>query len=137
MLLAGQSADASAFARLHAALEIFIAGSPLFEAVFAFSTNPEFPLQTGYLEPTVTDRLGLQDITLLALRPDGYIGLRSEHDHLTALERYLLSSRPGSKAKEMKRVYMNPNATTPLSPEALASASISDWSQLPTRSAIP
>src|SRR5271170_2261211 len=88
MLLAGPSADASAFARLHAALEIFIAGSPLFEAVFAFSTNPEFPLQTGYLEPTVTDLLGLQETTLLALRPDGYIGLRSEHDHLNALEQY-------------------------------------------------
>ena len=88
MLLAGPSADASAFADLHAALQTYIAGSPLFEAVFAFSTNPEFPAQTGYLEPTVSDRLGLQETTLLALRPDGYIGLRSEHDHLGALKRY-------------------------------------------------
>jgi 2-polyprenyl-6-methoxyphenol hydroxylase-like FAD-dependent oxidoreductase len=88
MLLAGPPADAAAFAGLYAALQTFITGSPLFEAVFAFSTNPEFPAQTGYLEPSVADRLGLQQITLLALRPDGYIGLRSEHDHLNALERY-------------------------------------------------
>ncbi len=88
VLLAGPSADASAFADLHAALQTFITGAPLFEAVFTFSTNPEFTTQTGYLEPTVTDLLGLQETTLLALRPDGYIGLRSEHDHLNALERY-------------------------------------------------
>ena len=86
MLLAGPSADALAFAGLHAALQTFITGSPLFEAVFTFSTSPEFPVQTGYLEPTVTDLLGLQETTLLALRPDGYIGLRSDHDHPSALE---------------------------------------------------
>jgi len=88
MLLAGPSASLSAFAALQAALQACITGSPLFEAVFAFSTNPELPVQTGYLETSVADRLGLHEITLLALRPDGYIGLRSEYDHLDSLERY-------------------------------------------------
>jgi 2-polyprenyl-6-methoxyphenol hydroxylase-like FAD-dependent oxidoreductase len=95
-LLAGPSADASAFAGLHAGLQTFIAGSPLFEAVFAFSTNPDFPVQTGYLEPTTADRLGLHQITLLALRPDGYIGLRSDRDHLDQLERYRALIQTGS-----------------------------------------
>ena len=88
MLFAGPSADASTFADLHAALQKSIAGSPLFEAVVAFSTYTEFPAQIGYLEAAVADRLGLEQITLLALRPDGYIGLRSDQDHLNALERY-------------------------------------------------
>ncbi len=88
MLFAGPSADSTLFIDLHAALQKSITGSALFEAVFAFSTNPGFPAQTGYLEPANADRLGLQGITLLALRPDGYIGLRSDRDHLPALERY-------------------------------------------------
>jgi hypothetical protein len=36
----------------------------------------------------VRPALGLHEIALLALRPDGYIGLRSKHDHLSAIERY-------------------------------------------------
>jgi 2-polyprenyl-6-methoxyphenol hydroxylase-like FAD-dependent oxidoreductase len=88
MLLAGPSADASAFADLYSTLENSVTGSPLFEAVFAFSTNSELPDQTGYLEPAVADRLGLQQITLLAMRPDGYIGMRSDRAHLDMLERY-------------------------------------------------
>ena len=99
MLLAGPSADASAFAGLHAALQTFITGSPLFEAVFAFSTQPDFPAQTGYLEPTVADRLGIEEITVLALRPDGYIGLRPEHGHLNALERYRALILTGGKIR--------------------------------------
>jgi hypothetical protein len=30
----------------------------------------------------------MEGITLLAIRPDGYIGLRSDRNHLSALERY-------------------------------------------------
>jgi 2-polyprenyl-6-methoxyphenol hydroxylase-like FAD-dependent oxidoreductase len=88
ILLAGPAADASTFATLYVALRALTRNSPLLEAVFAFSTHPDFPLQTGYLEPAIADRLGLLQVTLLALRPDGYIGLRADQDHLNALERY-------------------------------------------------
>jgi hypothetical protein len=30
----------------------------------------------------------VRETTLLAVRPDGYVGLRSDGDHLNALERY-------------------------------------------------
>jgi hypothetical protein len=30
----------------------------------------------------------VQDTTLIAVRPDGYVGLRCDGDHLNALERY-------------------------------------------------
>ena len=36
----------------------------------------------------VPDLFGIREATLLAVRPDGYIGLRSDHDHLNALDRY-------------------------------------------------
>jgi hypothetical protein len=34
------------------------------------------------------DLVSVEGITLLAVRPDGYIGLRADRDHLSALERY-------------------------------------------------
>lgn len=44
--------------------------------------------EVGLLAPASTDLLGVESITLLAMRPDGYIGLRSDKHHLAALERY-------------------------------------------------
>lgn len=88
MLLAGPSADKSALMKLCSALQDFANDSPLFEEVVALSTRSDLPLQIGQLEPAAADLLGVEGITLLAMRPDGYIGLRSDRDHLTALERY-------------------------------------------------
>jgi 2-polyprenyl-6-methoxyphenol hydroxylase-like FAD-dependent oxidoreductase len=88
MLLAGPAASTSAVVGLYAALQAFVIGSPLFEAAVAFSTLTEFPAQTGHIEPAAADVLDVKEITLLALRPDGYIGLRSDRDHLGALQRY-------------------------------------------------
>jgi hypothetical protein len=63
-------------------------GSPIFEAAIALSTQPEPFNRIGRLEPAGADLLGVQGTTLLAVRPDGYIGLRSDGDHLSAFERY-------------------------------------------------
>jgi hypothetical protein len=73
---------------LHKNLQEFATDSPLFEAAIALGTHPGLPLQIGRLELAGADRLGVQDTTLLAVRPDGYIGLRCDGDHLSALERY-------------------------------------------------
>lgn len=44
---------------------------------------------------------GRGNTTLLAVRPDGYVGMRSERDHLTSLERYhgLVTARASEIAK--------------------------------------
>jgi hypothetical protein len=88
MLLAGPSANASAHADLHAALHQFAANSPLFETAVAPGIRRDLPAQNRYLEPAAADLLGLEGHTLVAVRPDGYIGLRSDRDHLRAVERY-------------------------------------------------
>ena len=88
MLLGGPTAQGQALVELHAALQELTTGSPVFEAAIALSTRPEPPDRIGRLEPAGADLLGVQGITLLAVRPDGYIGLRSDGDHLSALERY-------------------------------------------------
>jgi 2-polyprenyl-6-methoxyphenol hydroxylase-like FAD-dependent oxidoreductase len=88
LLLGGPTARGPALADLLVALQELATDSPLFETVIAFGTCPDLPDNIGHLEPVAADLLGVQDTTLLAVRPDGYIGLRSDRDHLNALGRY-------------------------------------------------
>ncbi len=88
LLLAGPTAHCREFLDLYTAMQELATGSPVFEAVFGLGTRPDLPVQIGQLEPAAAGLLGVDGITLLAVRPDGYIGLRSDRDHLNALERY-------------------------------------------------
>ncbi len=88
MLLGGPTAQGPALMELHTALQELTTDSPMFEAAFALSTQRELPDKIGRLEPRGAALLGVQGTTLLVVRPDGYIGLRSDGDHLSALERY-------------------------------------------------
>jgi hypothetical protein len=88
MLLAGPTADRPALVELHAALQDVVADSPLFETAVALGSNPELPVQIGQLQPAAADLLGIKGTTLLVVRPDGYVGLRSDRNHLDALESY-------------------------------------------------
>jgi 2-polyprenyl-6-methoxyphenol hydroxylase-like FAD-dependent oxidoreductase len=88
LLVGGPSAQGPALMNLHAALKELATDSPLFEAAFAIGTQPDLPVQVERIEPAGADLLGVQGTTLLVVRPDGYIGLRSDGDHLSALERY-------------------------------------------------
>jgi 2-polyprenyl-6-methoxyphenol hydroxylase-like FAD-dependent oxidoreductase len=88
MLVGGQDADVPALAEIHTALQERTTDSPLFEAAIVLSTRLDRHAHIGRIEPFEADLLGIQGTTLLVVRPDGYIGLRSDGDHLSALERY-------------------------------------------------
>jgi 2-polyprenyl-6-methoxyphenol hydroxylase-like FAD-dependent oxidoreductase len=88
LLLAANAADGAAFAQLHEDLRVLAAGSPIFESAVALVTNAVPAAQTGRMEAQISDRLGVRGITLFAVRPDGYVGLRADRDHLAALSRY-------------------------------------------------
>jgi 2-polyprenyl-6-methoxyphenol hydroxylase-like FAD-dependent oxidoreductase len=88
MLLAGPSAHGSEVLDLYAKLQELATNSLLFEAAIALGTRPDLPVQIGYLEPVAVDLLGVEGITVLAVRPDGYVGLRCDRDHLSAIEHY-------------------------------------------------
>jgi 2-polyprenyl-6-methoxyphenol hydroxylase-like FAD-dependent oxidoreductase len=88
LLLAGPGADKTAFANLHLALQEFVKDSQVFETVVSMDTRTDGPVQTGQLEPFSASLLGVDRMTLLAMRPDGYIGLRADREHLAALGRY-------------------------------------------------
>jgi 2-polyprenyl-6-methoxyphenol hydroxylase-like FAD-dependent oxidoreductase len=75
------------FANVLHAMQNVVNGSGLFEAVLSLD---------------VKDVPGVRGSTvLLGVRPDGYIGMRSDRDHLAAVERYhtLVTARAGAIAK--------------------------------------
>jgi 2-polyprenyl-6-methoxyphenol hydroxylase-like FAD-dependent oxidoreductase len=88
ILLGGPTAPGPALADLLVALQELATDSPLFEAVIALGTRSDLSDNIGHLDPVAADLLGVQDIALFAVRPDGYIGLRADRDHLNALEHY-------------------------------------------------
>jgi len=90
MLLGGPAADPEVFANLHASVREFVADSALFEAVVALDSQTKSSVHIGQLEPRAADRLGVKNITLLAVRPDGYVGLRCDTDHHNELQLYSL-----------------------------------------------
>jgi 2-polyprenyl-6-methoxyphenol hydroxylase-like FAD-dependent oxidoreductase len=88
MLLAGPSANAPAFAALHAGLQKSAEASPIFETAVAAGNHRELPAGMTRLDPATAKLLGVDGITLLVVRPDNYIGLRADANHLAALARY-------------------------------------------------
>jgi hypothetical protein len=92
LLLAGPSADMPAAATLHASLKNRAATSEIFEAAVAVATvagsRTELPQHFSAVAEDAATQLGVAGATLLVIRPDGYIGLRADRDHLGALERY-------------------------------------------------
>jgi hypothetical protein len=92
LLVGGPSADRAEFASLLAALRAATTGSAGFDAVVglsaASSIGVDGPGPDGRLDADAADRLGVGGVTLFAVRPDGYVGLRADHDHLDALSHY-------------------------------------------------
>jgi hypothetical protein len=88
ILIGGPTANPSALLALHAVLQEHVRHSTLFEAAVVLSAAANVPDSIGHLDPTAASQLGIEGSTLLAIRPDGYVGLRADHDHLAALEHY-------------------------------------------------
>jgi 2-polyprenyl-6-methoxyphenol hydroxylase-like FAD-dependent oxidoreductase len=88
LLLAGPAANAAELVELDAALQQLTDDPCLFEAAFTFATESDLPAHVGQIGHIEAALLDVNAITLLAVRPDGYIGLRSDKDHLNALDHY-------------------------------------------------
>jgi hypothetical protein len=70
--------------------------SPLFAQTFAIATAADAPAKVGRIDGSAADQLGIDGITLLAVRPDGYVGLRSDQGHLRALQHYCTRIHEGN-----------------------------------------
>jgi hypothetical protein len=88
VLVNGVDAEGGAVSDLLGALLDAVTGSPMLDAVIALGVGEPRIAHAGSIEPLGAQLLGVQDLTLFAVRPDGYVGLRADHDHLAALARY-------------------------------------------------
>ena len=95
VLLAGPTASPDALADVLKGSQQQVDDSPRLDAVVAFAAAAERPPGVGRIASDAAEQLGVRDVTLLAVRPDGYVGLRADHDHLAALARYDALVRDG------------------------------------------
>jgi 2-polyprenyl-6-methoxyphenol hydroxylase-like FAD-dependent oxidoreductase len=88
LLLAGAEANEAELLGLHSAIRDLAAHSPIFESAFTVATYTGLSDEIGECSPSTAGQLGIHGITLLAMRPDGYVGARADRNHLAAIERY-------------------------------------------------
>ena len=90
MVVGGPAADPGAVAELVEGLDATHRGSSTVDAVFGFSTRPDGG-ELGRIDEEVAERLGIDGVTVLAIRPDRYVGLRHDGTDSEAVERYFES----------------------------------------------
>ncbi len=89
LLLLSRGGPAAELAALLAELAPLADGLGRFEAAFALGTEPDPAAGVGHLDAVAAERLGAGEATLLAVRPDGHVGLRADSSHAAELGRYV------------------------------------------------
>ncbi len=88
LVLGGPQTAAGEVLALVSALDAAHADSPLISAVHGLCTRPADP-PIGRIDASVADQLGIEGVTVLAVRPDRYVGLRHDGPAPQALQAYL------------------------------------------------
>ena len=88
LVLGGPDATAAEVAELAASLEADHADSPLVSAIAGLTTRGGDP-RIGRMAESVAEQLGVRGVTVLAVRPDRYVGLRHDGADPGAVGRYL------------------------------------------------
>ena len=92
LVLGGPEANAEEVLVAKKVLEATIAGSPLVDAVLGFCVQPA-AADVGQMDHSVAEQLGIKRLTVLAIRPDRYVGLRQDSGDPAIVERYLKGLR--------------------------------------------
>jgi hypothetical protein len=92
LLIAGLSVQVNALALLHESIRArsdaaIIEANVMLTAWHNDDDGYDEP-RCARLAPAAAERLGIEAITLLIIRPDGHVGLRADRDHLKALAAY-------------------------------------------------
>jgi 2-polyprenyl-6-methoxyphenol hydroxylase-like FAD-dependent oxidoreductase len=98
LMLGGERAEPGDVGRLAAALREAYGDSPVVGAVHALSVGGGGE-GIGTMDEAVADQLGVKDVTVLAVRPDRYVGFRHDGGDPGAFQTYLdalLSARVAS-----------------------------------------
>lgn len=87
LLIGSPKARGKELARLERALRAR-AASPILEATFVLTARSDDQNTLARLAPVAAELLGIDEVTLLLIRPDGHVGLRADRNHLEALASY-------------------------------------------------
>mgnify|MGYP001809872669 CR=1 FL=1 len=92
-LIGGTAEAGTQLQEVRRALELPEGG--VVEALMTLAVDPEASDVDARLPPVIAERLGLDAITLLVIRPDGHVGLRATANHAAALAAYAGLVRSG------------------------------------------
>ena len=87
LVIGGSSVQVDAPAQLDHAIRGRSA-APIIEASMMLTARIDGEHRCARLAPAAAEQLGIDEITLLIIRPDGHVGLRADRDHLEALAAY-------------------------------------------------
>jgi 2-polyprenyl-6-methoxyphenol hydroxylase-like FAD-dependent oxidoreductase len=99
LAIAGDARSTERLSELLADLDARALEGGLFDRVIALSADPAGREPLGLLEPSAADALGVDGLTVLAIRPDGHIGLRIDGADLAPLQSYVDRVRGGGVAR--------------------------------------
>ena len=88
LVLGGPEAEEQEIIDTKGILDATVAGSPMVDAVLGFCLKPS-TADIGQMDPMVAEQLGITRLTVLAIRPDRYVGLRSDDGDPAIVVTYL------------------------------------------------
>jgi hypothetical protein len=94
LVLGGKAAAAEDILELATTLEVAHRGSPVIDAVIGLSTRPRDP-RIGRIDESVADQLGIDGVTILAVRPDRFVGFRHDGIDTRGVDDYLAAFTSG------------------------------------------
>ena len=96
LLIGGLSVQTEALARVDNLMRAQSRASAIIEEIVAITAGSDDQSPYARIAPTAAEELGIGELTLLVIRPDGHIGLRSDRNHvedLAAYQRLLVTGR--------------------------------------------
>jgi hypothetical protein len=88
LVIGGAAAQSDGLASLEKSIRAGRNAMHLIEGTVVLTERPDHQKSCAQLAPTAADQLGIGELTLLVIRPDGHVGLRADRDHLAALAAY-------------------------------------------------
>jgi 2-polyprenyl-6-methoxyphenol hydroxylase-like FAD-dependent oxidoreductase len=88
LVIGGAAAQSDGLASLEKSIRAGRNAMNLIEATFLLTARPDDQNSCAQLVPAAANQLGIGELTLLVIRPDGHVGLRADRNHLDALAAY-------------------------------------------------
>jgi hypothetical protein len=89
LLIGGASVHTEALARVEKLIRAASPAPVIIEEIVVIAAGSCGQDPYARITPATAEHLGIGEITLLVIRPDGHVGLRSDHDHIEDLTSYL------------------------------------------------